>query len=240
MAEMRYVLCRLDWRMHRHGDHKDCWTRSPGQKDLESFDTFEAAEVVRARNEAIARKRVNPFKCGAGFAELTHFMEAPFRDWLMDHEIPPPTGEKLQDWRTWWDANHKSWSAPQLQTIWQALNKLQFYIVEERPKRNLVYALMEIQWEYNDDTYDATSVPTGIKVYRTRKRAEIALREATDQMRTSGRWTLAHFEMKSLETQEEDPFLEDWKPRKSDGLQASVETAPFFEIVEIELEDDKI
>jgi hypothetical protein len=231
MADSHYVLYRLGWHRNSPMVANDGWYRTPHQTRLKSFHNEDEALIERRKLEAKARKAVNPFLCGEGLPEVTHFGEPMFRDWLMDHEIMPPEGTTINDWRNWWTKHHKKWKAIQLAVIWEALNKLQFYSIQEQPVRPVVYALIELSWTYNDEWSVSYGDGTGIAAYRTRERAEQELNRLTEDMRgrdeISGGFQIDHI-------YEDDPFVTKSESYEDNEPKDASET-PFYEIVEMEL-----
>ncbi len=168
MADTRFVLSRFNWRPHGRGH----WSLSPGTFRLQSFDKKRAAEAEFAKREANARRRVNPFRCGKLLPDLTSLPEPVFLDWVQDRGLTPPNAGKdgTRDWAGWWDAG--DFSATQREGVWEGLNRLRFFVVEERPAVAVGYVVVSVCWQYNDE-YNYTEGEGGevMAVYRTRERA---------------------------------------------------------------------
>jgi hypothetical protein len=237
---VRYVVSRLNWRRTPAG-----FVRLPGEVRVASFDTIEEAEAERRRREADAREQVNPFASGLAPYEQTSLPPGIFRDWLLDAGIePPPEPTSSLAWAAWWQKQSPTWSDDQRARAWEALDKTRFFAVEERPRRPVVYAVVEVVWGYNDEWHYADGEGGDVvKVYRDRKRAEAECAELNRVNRA--RWaqlaneqpddSYGNFDISERLAAAADPFSDDQpdeheEPRKSDEV-------PFYEVVELELED---
>ncbi len=248
---MRFVVKRLNWTEHYGGQR----TRQPGEVAVVSFATFDEAEAERAKRENEFRKKINPFNCGAVAHYWTHLDEPRLRDWLMDHGIDPPAAKKdgTTDWSAWWKAHHKKLSAEKRAVVWEVLDKVRFFAVREEPVRPVGYAVMELNWEYNDENYSASSDGGRLfKVYRTRERAEAECAARNEEAREE--WSFVDDMMGDYDELDEDEddmmaafdmqdrlrhqrgMTDDQKLKKGEGLFNSSEKVPFFEIIEVELE----
>src|SRR5262245_37456442 len=101
-AKTVFVVSRLNWRPNGDGS----WALAPDTFRLASFGTRDEAEIESARRETNARGRVNPFRCGKPFEQLTALPELIFLDWVSDTGLSPPKAKKgaARDWAAWWDA----------------------------------------------------------------------------------------------------------------------------------------
>jgi hypothetical protein len=251
-AGTHFVVERLNWRRDRSG----VFRRYPGAARVASFDSADAAEAFRREREATARAAVNPFAGAlAAPADLSHMPEPVLCDWLQDHGIdPPPTTRR--DWAKWWDKQSPKWSDDQRAAAWEALDKVRFFRVDERPRRPVVYAIVEVVWGYNDEWYypgeEGGQTQT---VYRSREKAEAECqrRNAASRRDWQGivgdltRGEAAGFEQYPFDMEDrlfpgQDPFGPPRKPpaeREEEddepGLYATDEV-PFCEVVELELE----
>jgi hypothetical protein len=155
----RFVVVRHNWRRSGPG-----WALAPGTVRLASFADAAEAEADRAAREANVHRRIDPFTCGP-LIKLTSLPAPVWGDLLADLGLEAPeTG-----YEGWWAAVPEA-SRP---AIWRALDRLRFYSVEERPDRPVGYAVLSLNWEYNDEYYylhDEGGVVQA--VYRTRRRAE--------------------------------------------------------------------
>lgn len=252
----RFVLKRLKWVERYSGG----WSRQPGEVAVASFATLEEAEAERAKREAEMREKVNPFECGGAVHYWTHLDEPRLRDWLLDRGIEPPAPKKdgTTNWAAWWKRARKKLPADEVAAVWEALDKVRYFAVRQEPARPVGYAVMAINWEYNDEFYDAS--PEGgqlEKVYRSRERAEAECARLNEQARED--WGFVNEfadEFADEFEDEEGEGLEDGFPmfdmqdrlqhkrglapgeklKKGEGLFNSTEGVPFYEVVEVELE----
>jgi hypothetical protein len=247
MAEpgTRFVVKLLKWQEHYGGKRK----RLPGDVAVASFATFEEADAERAKREEEYRKRVNPFDCGTAIQYWSHLDEPRLRDWLMDHGIDPPEAKKdgITNWSAWWKKNQKKLGPEKRAAVWEILDKVRFFTVREEPARPVGYAVIEINWEYNDEYFDAD--PEGgrlLKVYRTRERAEAECARRNEEVR--GDWDFGDYE---YDEDDEGGYIAfdmedrlrrrrgltpDQKLGKNEGTFKTSEGVPFFEVIEVELE----
>jgi hypothetical protein len=228
-----FVLCRLNWSRTSWGSKEGRIHRLPGSTLLTSYDRFPDAESECHRREEKLRREINPFLCGAALGDLTHLGELPFRDWVQDCDIEPVLeGGVITDWQAWWVQCSPSWTTQQRDHVWEGLTKVRFHAVESRPKRNVLYAVKAINWQY-DDSWNVRE-PGGevLAVYRTHARAMQALKEAEEQARSVSRRS-STFEIP--DNSADQFFWEDHSFREDhNGQQVQQEDAPFFEIVVIE------
>ena len=239
MPAPRYVLNRLNWRWSDAG-----LVRLPGEVRVASFDDPQSAEAERRTREAAARERVNPFASGLAPFEQTSMPPGVFRDWLLDGGIDPPA--EFDDpgaWGRWWEAESPGWTADQRAKVWEALDRVRFFRVEERPARPVAYAVVEVVWGYNDEWYYADGEGGRVMtVYRSRQRAETvcavenekARREWADAVSEEPDDEYGNFEVGDRE-EAADPFADRPRTESYADPRKSAEV-PFFEVVEVELE----
>ena len=245
-AGTRFVVKRLNWSEHYRGT-----TRQPGEVALASFDTFDAADADRAAREAERRTSLNPFECGNAIQYWTHFDEPRLRDWLMDHGIDPPGANKdAATWAAWWKADHKKLGAEKRAVVWEVLDKVRFFAVREEPACVVGYAVLAINWEYNDENYTADAEGGRLfKVYRTRARAEAACAAQNEEAREAWGFADADFAqyaddiddmMAAFDMQDrlrrQRGLTGDQTLKKGEGLYNRSAQVPFFEVVEVPLE----
>jgi hypothetical protein len=215
-----FVVSRLNWRPAGSGS----WWLQPGTARLASFPTHDEAEAERTRRETNARTRVNPFCCEKPFEELTTLPEPIFRDWVGDTGLTPPKAKKKEpcDWASWWEETRPEMNPEQHARLWEGLNKLHFFRVDERPDVPVGYVVLLLHWEYNDTYYYINDEGGGVHaVYRTRQRAlEEAQKLHSGSSGPSGNWHPSGADLFDPETY--------WEMAISGG--------PQFDIVEIELE----
>ncbi|MBY0461123.1 MAG: hypothetical protein K2V38_27695 [Gemmataceae bacterium] len=214
-----FVVSRLNWR-----PSGGSWWLAPGTARLASFPTRDEAEVDRARREANARRRVNPFECGKAFAELTAMPEDIFLDWVTDTGLSPPEPQdgKPRDWAAWWDATKPDMSPERHAKLWEALTGLHFFRVDERPDVPVGYAVLSLCWQYNDQwSYLASEGGTVQEVYRTRAGAL----EAARKVRSGGEGESVNWHPAGADLFDPEVY---WEIATAGG--------PQFDIVEIELE----
>lgn len=241
----RFVLKRLKWAGSYH-DRK--LFRQPGEVAVASFATLEEAERESAKRENEFRKKVNPFDCGAAVHYWTHLDEPRLRDWLMDHGIDPPKEEGAAHWPAWWKKNRKKLGPAKCATVWEVLDKVRFFVVREEPVRPVGYALVAVDWQFNDEYYDADAeCGHFLTVYRSRERAEIECERRNEESRAE--WGDASEESEGEFDLDNDAVAFNYQPRlarqrgvsekelkRGEGLFSSSARVPFFEVIEIELE----
>jgi hypothetical protein len=248
-AGTRFVLKRLHWTEN----YDDKLARGPGEVAVASFATFEEAEAERARREEEVRKKLNPFECGGAIQYWTHLDEPRLRDWLMDHGVEPPKAGKdgATNWAAWWKANQKKLSTDKRAAVWEALDKVRFFAVREEPARPVGYAVLGVNWEYNDENYSAD--PEGgrvMTVYRSRERAEQECERLNEEARDAWGWVdeqfaefaddyddfaMPAFDMTDRLRRKRE-LTGGPKLKRGEGEFKSTAGVPFYEIIEVELE----
>jgi hypothetical protein len=118
------------------------------------FTSHKAAETYRQKLEAAIRAKLrptdNPFVAWApaglprppapALGELTSMPEPVFLDWLRDHGLTPPepgrrrkekeaTGDR--GWSRWWTGNAKKMTEYQIAKVWEALDRIHWYVIVE-------------------------------------------------------------------------------------------------------------
>jgi hypothetical protein len=165
----------------------------------------------------------------------------------MDHGVdpPPPNGA----WAAWWTRNQKKLGAAGRAAVWEALDKVRFFAVREEPARPVGYAVVAVNWQYNDEYYDAD--PEGgrvVQVYRSRERAEAVCEELNAEARET--WADIGEDVPD-EFEDDDTYVvfdatertrrrkglrPGEKLKKGEGEFKSTAGVPFYEVVEVELE----
>jgi hypothetical protein len=255
-AVTRFVVCRLNW---RPAGRSGAYVRLPGEAGVASFDSATDADADARAREADARRKVSPFRCGAAWAERSHLPEAVFCDFLRDVGIDPPVSGEGTDWVAWWDATAATLTDAHRDRVWEGLDKVRFYRVEERLARPVAFAVVRVLWNYNDQWYypgDEGGEVTA--AYRSRERAETECERRNTRARKEWRRQLELPEPGTIEAQHVDrgetypfdmenrlfpgqaPFGPPVEPPPRDGDDEepglfALEEVPFFEVVEFEL-----
>jgi hypothetical protein len=155
----------------------------------------------------------------------------------MDHGIDPPEAKKDgTDWRGWWQQVRPTLGSEKETLVWEALDKLRFYNVTERPVRPVVFAVVKIEWHYNDEWNDTYSDGGEIQtVYRRRERAT----EECERLNAAerNRWGGGQFDLKYRLEKRQDLLAEPPIDTNDYGENLlSHDEAPFYEVIEVELE----
>jgi hypothetical protein len=235
---VEYAIRRLNWRPTHYGT-----VRMPGYTPVGALPTFEEAEDDRRRREAEARERVvNPFLCGPNHAARSRLPEPVFCDWLRDAGIEPPAS----DWGAWWTAIRPSLSAEQVGHVWAGLDRVRFFEVVARPEGRVGYAVVSVEWEYNDNWMEpGAEGGTPLKVFRRWAAAEAYLRQSEEEVRRIYQPDPyddepMRFDVQRWANETHWPLGPDpvGRPDYETTAFASGLEAPFYEIVEVELPDD--
>jgi hypothetical protein len=285
-----FVVSRVNWRV---AGRERTRIRLAGETRVAAFEDYDSAEADRASREAAARKLVNPFRCGATWLDRSSLPEAVFRDFIADAGIEPPTlvplpglganGKPLsfyerqqlrkeplpagsfRDWADWWDARAASLSAEQAVRVWEGLDRVRFFRVDERPARKVAYVIVEVQWNYNDEWYyPPAEGGAPHTAYRSRAKAEAECArmnaDAREQWRSHSSlpepgerptdmdgFEAFPFDMQNRVFPGDDPFA----PRRTvperpwdneqgyDQGKFAVDEVPFYEVIEFELSEDQ-
>jgi hypothetical protein len=234
-----YVLQRLNWQHWGNG-----FARLPGATRLRSYQSRAVAERTRQKRERDARNAVNPFTCGGRALHYQTSLDADrLHDWLLDAGIEPPAraADGSRDWAAWWDKNYLSLSEAQKEKVWEALDRVKFFEVVERPARPLGYAVVRINWHYNDNFYVAEEEGgSTFYVYRDRKKAEYDCKESNDMahdMVGDNHDDELAFDSSERRHRRLDPLgpTPTWE-EQWEGLQL-VNRTKFWEVIEVELDE---
>ena len=223
-----------------HGAPGERRRRLPASYPVASFATHAAAEAERRRLERKARKGVNPFAMGGPALFYQTSLDAGrLNDFLLDHGVKPPARPEAGHaaWLEWWKAKHKGMSAAEREVVWQALDKVRFYEVVERPA--VVYATLEIAWkvgvERGEDMPCDCEGGYVRQLFRSSAPALRAAAELDEQLRERERRdfeneeaTHAGYEVVRL------------IPLKGTRKRRSVNTAPFAELVEVPMPEGDV
>lgn len=236
-----FVVERFNW---RRSGNTPTFHRLPGFTRIRSFDMLEEAEGFKHAEEAKARAVVNPFLGTlAPPTDQTDLPDHALCDWYMDHDFEPPKPDKKtgkRDWAKWWEKESKKWKGDRAAVAWEPLHRVQFYRITERPKVPVGYALVRVNWEYNDEWHVGDEEGGTITaVYRNRERAN---KECATQNRTSVLgWGEddAMFQLNDRTLPGRTPFDPPPEPVTPDEYGDVLFTAPevpFCEVIEVELE----
>jgi hypothetical protein len=236
-APVVYAVERLPWRAVRYLNQSwdvewEGFVRLPGGRRLRSFDVQEQADAFAREQEAALRAKVNPFSCGGPALHYQSHLDADrLRDWLLDAGIePPPAGDA--DWRTWYDKAAPDMSAAQRDLVWQALDRVRFYRVVERPAAKTAYVLTRHDWDYNDNWYYTTAEGRAVEAYSTYEKAEAVRQRLEAGERRS--WGESAMEVNALlwaKLQPGDALLQ----RHGDVFAEAGDDRLFYEVVEVDL-----
>jgi hypothetical protein len=242
-----YTVERLVWRAVRYLDEKfetdwEGFVQLPGARRLRSFDTAEEADAFCKEQEAAIRAKVNPFACGGPALHYqSRFDDGRLRDWLLDAGLEPPAPGAWYDtpgttshWRAWYDEAAPRMTPAQLDALWQALDRVRFYRVTERPPAKTAYVVTRREWDYNDNWYYTTSADgRSIEAYSTYEKAEAARQRWERNERNT--WGESSLEVNNIlwsRLQPGDTLL----PRRGgDVFAEDGDDRLFFEVVEVEV-----
>ncbi|MBN9119944.1 MAG: hypothetical protein J0I06_12410 [Planctomycetes bacterium] len=239
-ARLEYAVRRLNWRRTHYGI-----VHMPGFAPFGALPSFEEADADRARREAEVRARItNPFVCGPNHAARSRLPEPIFCDWLRDVGIEPMQlgQQEPLNWDGWWEQARGNITAEQVAHVWDGLDRVRFFEVVARPEGCIGYAVMAVDWEYNDNWFEpGAEGGTPVKVFRRWADAEACRRENEEAMRHV-RAPDPHDDPMRFETTRwtDEAF---WPlgppvngcPAYENATFTHGGAAPFYEIVEIEL-----
>jgi hypothetical protein len=278
-----FVVSRLTWR----SGWDRVFVRMSGETRVAAFADFDSAEADRATRERAVRARVNPFDCGTTWGERAHMPEPVFRDFIHDAGIelptivPAPTTDEdglalsrqarrlkqrevppagtFRSWAVWWAATAPALSVEQVARVWDGLDRVRFFRVEERPVRTVAFVVVEVQWNYNDEWYYPPAEGGGAyTAYRSRERAEAECARLNAEARERWRRQLRlpapgaeppagaaeyetfPFDMENRPFPGDDPFgprrQPPARPHQREGTgKFGVDEVPFYEVIEFEL-----
>ena len=128
MPEPVYTLHRLVWRRHADG-----WLNLPGSDPVRTYSDRAIAEAAAGEMEWDIRGRINPFRCGGPRLHYqTAFDAARLFDWCLDHSLDPPgVTPESATWSAWWDDHQKAFTPAQRAAVWEVLDRVRFFRVEE-------------------------------------------------------------------------------------------------------------
>lgn len=239
-ARLEYAIRRLNWRRTHYGI-----VRMPGHTPIGALPTLEEAEEDRARREGEVRARVNPFTCGPNHAARSRLPEVIFHDWLRDAGIEPqPAGQKQPvNWPGWWEQVHARLTSEQVAHVWAGLDRVRFFDVAARVEGSVGYAVVSVDWEYNDNwMVPGAEGGTPVKVFRRWTAAEAhrsELESALQASRTPDPDTDRSLQYETTRWTEEEfwpvgsPFNEYYDPEEMSFAHGGL--APYYEIVEVDL-----
>src|SRR5438094_9028536 len=182
-TRFEYAIRRLNWRRTHSGI-----ARMPGAVTVGALPTAEEAEAERARREAEVRARVNPFTCGATHAERSRMPQEIFHDWLRDVGLEPPAvmASLACDWPGWWTHHEPALSPEQISHVWAGLDRVRFFEVLPRREGSVGYAVVRVEWEYNDQWMEpGAEGGTPWKVFRRWAAAEEYRRKLEEEEQRS-------------------------------------------------------
>jgi hypothetical protein len=234
---VNYAVERLEWRAVRYVGQAfetewEGFVLLPGARRLCSFPTAEEADAFCREQEEAMRAKVNPFTCGGPALHYQSHLDAGrLRDWLLDAGLEPPHGERI-DWRAWYDG--ASLDAAGRAAVWQALDRIRFYRVVERPSVKTAYVVMRREWDYNDEWYYPVSDDgKPIEAYSTREKAEAARQRWERNERAQ--WERGELEVNPLRwarLQPGDPLP---ARRGGDAFAEESDDRLFYEVVEVDV-----
>jgi hypothetical protein len=234
-----HTVERLNWRAVRYTDEmfKPQWegfVRVPGQRRLRSFATAQEADLFCSQQEESIRARVNPFACGGPALHYQTSLDADrLHDWLLDAGIEPPGPGGAVDWRAWWERTAPSLIPMQHAAVWQALDRVRFHQVVERPAGRSVYIITRREWDYNDEWYyPISSDGWPIEAYSTYEKAEAA--RARWERNERANWDEQDLEVTKIRwarLQPGEPLL----PHHQDVFAEPNDDRLFYEVVEVEM-----
>lgn len=224
MSETKFSLRAVPFRSHSGtARHREPVAREP-------LATFAAEAEALARREADEwaawlEPAFNPFDHGAPFY-LSSLPEPQLRDWLLDHGLTPPgEGEAWSEWFAALPAVSTSEGQRARATVRQALDKFKlFEVVEEKPKR-VAFAVVGINWTWNDESWLDADPEGGhaVQAFRTRAAAD-AKCEALNRDYQAGNHPFGYDDFSLRDRAGYDP--ERYGP---------TEQTTFYEVVEVEV-----
>jgi hypothetical protein len=237
---LEYAIRRLNWRRTHYGI-----VRMPGSVAIGALPTLEEAEADRARRESEVRARIaNPFICGPSHAARSRLPEPIFQDWLRDAGIEPTQrGQKEPvNWFGWWEQARVNLSAEQVAHVWAGLDRVRFFEVAARPEGRIGYAVVRVEWEYNDSWFEpGAEGGAPFKVFRRWAAAEEYRRELEHHDRGSSAQRTARYDVTRWADELHWPL---GSPSEGPSYSQSATIAhggevPLYEVIEVELPDPR-
>jgi hypothetical protein len=230
---VRYAVHQLSWVQPEYDDDPYL-RRLPKSAKVAAFSSLKAAEADRRERETAARAAANPFRHGGASLFYQTSFDAPrLHDWLLDAGITPPRlPADHSDWIAWWDAFARTWNALQLAHAWKALDKVRFFEVVEERSKSRAYAVVEINWTWNDNPFLDADAEGGtlIRAFRSRAKAETECERLNAERRALPQFQ----EYRTFDYQHREGKIWD---AEGDWTQSDISEAVFFEVVEIETEE---
>jgi hypothetical protein len=220
----RFTVNRLNWHAGDLG-----FLRLAGAFPMASFQTREKAEAKCQRLENAARKLVNPFATAPAPHEQSSLPAFALRDWLLDAGItPPPADADGAAWSSWWKSESPGWGKGLLGRVWDRLDRVQFYQVEERPAGTLVYLAVDADRHYFGRWFNGVE-----GAFRSRKAAQAHCDKLNEKE--------GFEDMEPVEPPAGDPFTNpkaccelECRPR----WESDAEGVPHFEVFELEVDGE--
>lgn len=150
--DLRYIVRRFNWRFLQQTAEGVRYVRLPGASAVAEFDSLDDAKDYCWEQEQAVRRRVNPFRCGTDLGSMTGLPAFAFKDYLLDDDVMPAKGNSFAQvrWDQWWDKNAPGWSEDRRQRIWEALGKVRFFEVFDRPVTGTLTVAVEPILERGD------------------------------------------------------------------------------------------
>jgi hypothetical protein len=226
-----FVVRRVGW-TSRGGPPDDFPRRLPATYPVASFPTSAEARAEARRLERKARRGVNPFTLGGPALFFQTSLDAGrLSDWLLDRGVTPPTNFEAGHgaWLAWWTSKHQRLSEAGREAVWEALDKVRFFVVDEWPAT--AYAAVQIAWKLGVQRGDL--LPSDCeggyvrRLFRSRPEAERAVADLDGELREQERRDLEHEEVNHAGYEVARLGLA--RPRK----RRSVGAVPFAELIEV-------
>jgi hypothetical protein len=226
---VRFVVSKIDWvRAESDGPY---FRRTARTAPVAEFAAFDEAETDRRRREAELRATVNPFRYGGAALFYQTALDAPrLHDWLMDAGIEPPKKtDEHAAWISWWKWHSQTWTDEQRAHVWAALDKVQFFLVIEEHPRSRAYVIVDLHWRWCDEPTVVADYEGGqvVKAFRTKAAAE-------EECARLNRKRQAQGDHDGFES-----FTRAYRiGEKKSAPDLDISETIFFEVVEIEVEDE--
>lgn len=204
-----FALHRLVWRRYRDG-----WLSLPGTDPVRTFADRATAEATARDLEWGLRGRVNPFRCGGPRLHYqTAFDAARLFDWCLDHGLDPPgVTDDSGVWAAWWESHKDGFTPAQRAAVWEVLDRVRFYRVEEAEPAEPMHLVALPHFENDPVPSIGDSQYVGCTPYmlvRSRATANwLCQHVATDRVFATGEYTAGDMERASWVMPDVDPFGE--------------------------------